>query len=577
MPTLDWIGKQAVVNHQRQVPFHLLRRVPELSVGDLGNGNLLVEGDNLTALKALLPYYAGKIKCIYIDPPYNTGNENWVYNDNVNAPIMRDWLGKVVGKEAEDLSRHDKWLCMMYPRISLLHKFLREDGVLIVSIDDHELANLGLLLKEIFGENNLIATLVWEKGKKGDAKFFSVTHEYVIVAAKSKTTLIERNTKWRKRKEGIDEALENYRLLRERQASNHEIIRQEMMRWYRSLPKGHPAKNHKHYNWSDDRGLYFPDNFHGPDDGRESRPRYDIIHPVTGRPCAKPSTGWRWDEERTKRALAEDPARIHFGPDENTIPCRKSYLAEVTEEPFQSVFYKDGRAATLELEQMVGPGKFAFPKDSEVLAELIDLVCEKDDFILDSFAGTGTTGHAILKLNLRDGGHRRFILVELEEMICREVAWERLKKAIEGYVPFRRRGRGRDEPVPGMGGSFSYVRLDLSLFDETGNIRPQVKFDDLAAHVYFTETGEPLPETASGESPLIGVHNGTAVYLLYNGVLADKKANGGNVLTRAVLASLQPHFGAKVIYGTGCRLGEERLRRENIKFRQIPYQVIKVD
>lgn len=172
MPTLDWIGKQAVVNHQRQVPFHLLRRVPELSLGGAGSGNLLVEGDNLIALKALLPYYAGKVKCIYIDPPYNTGNENWIYNDNVNAPIMRDWLGKVVGKESEDLSRHAKWLCMMYPRLSLLHKFLREDGVLFVSIDDHELVNLGLLLKEVFGENNVIATLVWEKGKKGDAKFF---------------------------------------------------------------------------------------------------------------------------------------------------------------------------------------------------------------------------------------------------------------------------------------------------------------------------------------------------------------------------------------------------------------------
>lgn len=396
----------------------------------------------------------------------------------------------------------------------------------------------------------------------------------MIVAAKSKTTLIERNTKWRKRKEGIDEALEYYRLIRERHGSNHGLIRQEMMRWYRSLPRGHPAKNHKHYNWSDDRGLYFPDNFHGPDDGRESRPRYDIIHPVTGRPCAKPSTGWRWDEERTKRALAENPPRIHFGPDETTIPCRKSYLEEVTEEPLQSVFYKDGRAATLELEQMAGPGKFAFPKDSEVLAELIDLVCDKDDLILDSFAGTGTTGHAVLKLNRRDGGNRRFILVELEEMICREVAWGRLKKAIEGYIPLRK--RGREEPVQGLGGSFSYVRLDLSLFDETGNIRPQVKFGDLAAHVFFTETGEPLPETVSGESPLIGVHNGTAVYLLYNGVLADKRPNGGNVLTRAVLASLPPHFGAKVIYGTGCRLGEERLRRENIRFRQIPYQV-KVD
>lgn len=157
MPTLDWIGKKAVLNHHRQVPFHLLKEAPDLSAGDPGSGNLLVEGDNLLALKALLPYYAGQVKCIYIDPPYNTGNENWVYNDAVNSPEMRRWLGKVVGGEAEDLSRHDKWLCMMYPRLVLLKEFLREDGVLLVSIDDFEAYRLRFLLDEIFLPRNFIA------------------------------------------------------------------------------------------------------------------------------------------------------------------------------------------------------------------------------------------------------------------------------------------------------------------------------------------------------------------------------------------------------------------------------------
>jgi adenine specific DNA methylase Mod len=161
MPSLDWIGKKAVVNHHKQVPFHLLRQNMELSAGDPDSKNLLVQGDNLVALKALLPYYAGQVKCIYIDPPYNTGNESWVYNDNVNSPEMREWLGKAVGKEAEDLSRHDKWLCMMYPRLVLLKEFLREDGVIFISIDDNELANLTVLLNEIFGVGNLLATLVW--------------------------------------------------------------------------------------------------------------------------------------------------------------------------------------------------------------------------------------------------------------------------------------------------------------------------------------------------------------------------------------------------------------------------------
>jgi adenine-specific DNA-methyltransferase len=182
---LNWIGKSAVVAYHKQAPFRLLKCRADLSVGDPQAGNLLVQGDNLEALKALLPYYAGQVKCIYIDPPYNTENEEWVYNDAMNSPEMRDWLGKVVGGESEDLSRHDKWLCMMYPRLQLLRQFLQEDGVILISIDDFEAYHLRCLLDEIFGCQNFIAQLVWEKGRKNDAKFFSVGHEYMIVYAKS--------------------------------------------------------------------------------------------------------------------------------------------------------------------------------------------------------------------------------------------------------------------------------------------------------------------------------------------------------------------------------------------------------
>lgn len=186
MPTLDWIGKKAVVNHHREVPFHLLKCDPSLSVGDAGTGNLLVQGDNLVALKALLPYYAGRVKCIYIDPPYNTGNENWVYNDAVNSPEMRNWLGKVVGAEAEDLSRHDKWLCMMYPRLSLLREFLRSDGAIFVSIADHEIHTLRMLMDEVFGPRNFVATVIWQKvySPKNSAKHFSEDHDYIVVYAR---------------------------------------------------------------------------------------------------------------------------------------------------------------------------------------------------------------------------------------------------------------------------------------------------------------------------------------------------------------------------------------------------------
>lgn len=430
MPTLDWIGKRAVLHHHREIPLHALEPNAALGVGDAESGNLLVQGDNLLALKALLPEYAGQVKCVYIDPPYNTGNEGWAYNDAVNAPEMREWLGHVVQGEAEDLSRHDKWLCMMYPRLQLLKRFLRDDGVIFVSIDDNELANLTLLMREVFGARNCIATVVWEKGKKGDAKLVSVSHEYIVIFARDKAALTRAGVKWRRRKPGVDEVLARYQELRASFGADHAGIRAGMRTWYKSLPPKHPSRSHKHYNWSDARGLYFAADFSGPDDGRDSRPRYDILHPETGRPCQKPSTGWRWEQARTALALAEQPRRIHFGADHSTIPCRKSYLFEVVEEPFPSVFYRDGRGATLQVEELLGKGAFEFPKDADVLAELIGLVTAGDDLVLDSFAGSGTTAHAVMELNRRDGGSRRFILVELDEAIARTKTRVRIGKVV---------------------------------------------------------------------------------------------------------------------------------------------------
>ena len=210
MPTLNWIGKDAVTDHHRQVPYHLLRCDEKLSVGESGSGNLLVQGDNLLALKALLPYYAGQVKCIYIDPPYNTGNENWVYNDNVNSPEIRKWLGKVVGGESDDLSRHDKWLCMMYPRLALLREFLRDDGAIFISIADHEVHNLRLLMDEIFGLRNFVATVIWQKvySPKSSAKHFSEDHDYIVVYANNgevwRPNLVPRTEKQDKRYKNPD-------------------------------------------------------------------------------------------------------------------------------------------------------------------------------------------------------------------------------------------------------------------------------------------------------------------------------------------------------------------------------------
>ena len=565
MPTLNWIGKNAVVNHHRKVPYRLLHCDKTLSAGDPDSGNLLVQGDNLEALQALRPYYAGKVKCIYIDPPYNTGNEGWVYNDNVNSPEIRRWLGEVVGKEAEDLTRHDKWLCMMYPRLALLRDFLTEDGAIFVSIDDNELPRLQLLMQEIYGAANQVATLVWEKGKKGDAKLVSVTHEYVVVYAKNKTHLVSNGIRWRRRKPGVEEVLAHYASLRTRLGTDHSAIRREIMAWYRGLPAGDPRKSHKYYNWSDDRGLYFPDNFHGPDDGRESRPRYDILHPVTGRVCAKPSTGWRWEEPRTLAALADTPPRIHFGTDETTIPCRKSYLLEVDQEPYQSVFYTDGRAATLQLERLVGRNAFAFPKDHKIIGDLIALPDTANCLVLDSFAGSGTTGHAVLTLNKADGGSRAFILIEMDATIARDVTSPRLRKVIKG-----------DGAVSGLGGGFRFCTLGSAIFDDSGMVERDVRFADLAAHLYFTETGTPLPKRVNGKTPLLGVYQGRAFYLLYNGVLGDKRPAGGNVLTHAVAEVLPPHpegAGPRIVFGEACRLGDKALADYGITFRQVPFDL----
>lgn len=575
MPTLDWIGKRAVLNHHQEVPTRLLHCNGELSAGDPEAGNLLVEGDNLEALKALLPYYAGQVKCIYIDPPYNTGNEGWVYNDNVNSPEIRAWLGSVVGKELEDLTRHDKWLCMMYPRLRLLRDFLTMDGSIVVSIDENELSSLTLLLDEIFGRQNRAGTMVWQKGKKGDAKLIPVVHEYLCVYARDKATLTARNVKWRRRKAGADEVLEHYQSLRDELGSDHDAIRKAMMAWFRSLPKDDVRKSHKHYNWSDERGLYFAADFAGPDDGRDTRPRYDIKHPTTHKPCKIPSTGWRWEEDTTKKALEMDPPRIHFGKTHATIPCRKSYLFEIDKEPLQSVFYKDGRAATLQVEGILGAGAFQFPKDADVLAEVIGVLTDDGDLVLDSFGGSGTTGHAVFKLNHIGQANRRFILVELDPVTAREKTAARLRSSIEGYTekvkPFR--------TIDPLGGGFRYCTLGKPLFDEWGGITEGVTFEDLAAFVFFSDTGSPIPRKARADCALIGAFQGRSIYLLWSeestGVASEAD---GNVLTPERLASLpwpadnKDH--SRVVYGEGCTVTAERLASVGVTFKQIPYQVI---
>ncbi|GLT21351.1 site-specific DNA-methyltransferase [Zoogloea oryzae] len=419
---LNWPGKREALLTANAPIAKTLRPSRNESVDYDSTRNLFIEGDNLDALKLLQETYLGKVKLVYIDPPYNTGKD-FIYKDDFSTDVG-DYLqqssqtdsegGRLVANTEANGRFHSDWLSMIYPRLKLARNLLRDDGAILISIDDNEADNLRKICDEVFGEENFVGQIVWQRSKKGDSKLIAKVHEYILCYVRDKDSVLV-NGPWRRPKEGADQVLAKYAELRASLGTNHEAIRAEMQAWYKQLPSDDPRKAHKHYNWSDDRGLYFAADFAGPDDGRESRPRHDILHPVTGKSCKKPSTGWRWDEEKTKWALAQTPPRIHFGPDETTIPTRKSYLFEIDSEPYSSVFYRDGRSATLEVEELVGKGWFPFPKNTDVLTELIELVTKPNDIILDFFAGSGSTGHAVMKVNQAHGSKRRFILVQIPE------------------------------------------------------------------------------------------------------------------------------------------------------------------
>jgi adenine-specific DNA-methyltransferase len=552
MPTLDWIGKNAVVQHHRQVPYHLLRCNRELSAGDADAGNLLVQGDNLLALKALLPYYAGKVKCIYIDPPYNTGNENWVYNDNVNSPEIRQWLRQTVGKEGEDLSRHDKWLCMMYPRLALLRDFLTEDGAIFISIDDNEVQNLRAVMDEIFGNRNFISTIIWQKmdSPKNTAIHLSEDHDYIVVYARQCDI-------WRP----------------------HRVPRNEKMVARYKNPDNDP------------RGQWLLSdlaarNFYAAG-------RYPITTP-TGKVIEGPPAGSYWRVSKERFDELDKDNRIWWGKTGNNRPGMKRFLSEVREGVVPQTLWLwsdvgSTRHAKQELSKLMNAKSssdlFITPKPKSLVERIIQIATDKDSLILDSFAGSGTTGHAVLAQNKADGGNRRFITIEMDETICRTVTAQRLKRAIEGR-PAREPGGGRQAgeaasppELEPLGGGFRFCTLGAPLFDDAGTIAGEVKYSDLAAHVFFTETGVPIPKRAKADCPLLGVHHGKAVYLLFNGVLGDKRPAGGNVLTHAVAQDLPAHpngGGPRVVYGEACRLGPKSLEQYGLTFRQVPFE-LKVD
>lgn len=518
MPTLNWIGKEKVVNFHHDVQYRVLERdfkYPMLSEESncCEENNYIIHGDNLEALKSLLPQYERKIDCIYIDPPYNTGNSQWIYNDNVNDPRIKKWIGDVVGKDGEDLSRHDKWLCMMYPRLRLLEKLLSDNGSIFVSIDDGEVTNLRYIMDEIFGKNKFIAQLVWKSRQNKDNRNInnvSVDHEYVLCYGKA--LLGE------KRKED--------------QYSNPD---------------------------NDPRGPWTSANMVGlADEANRPNLHYDLIDPKTGINYGKPIKGWRYDRNSMSRLIEEE--RIIWPKNKNGRPRKKQFLNELEKERtgFSSIIGEGifTNTGTKELKEIFDSMPFPFPKSSQLIQILVNQSTGRNSIVLDSFAGSGTTAHAVLNLNKMDGGNRRFILVEMEDY-AESITAERVKRVIDGY-----------SNVPGTGGSFNFFKLGESIFKENGMLNESIKIEKICAYIWYMETRQIIDQDfkLNVNNYFLGTFQEVDYYFYYE-VNAITTLNY-NFLER--ISRLAPSY---VIFADVCTIDEKDLIRLGITFKKIPRDI----
>ena len=531
MPTLEWLNRATAFEISKKVPYRLLDLVsehtsaiePELPPQerqtklDLAQSNesasfkpthdnLLIQGDNLEALKALLPFYRGQVKCIFIDPPYNTKSAFEHYDDNLE---------------------HSQWLSMMLPRLQLLREFLREDGSIWVTIDDNEGHYLKVMMDEVFGRQNFISTIIWRKNysPKSTAKHFSEDHDYVIVFGRNADGWVPNAMP---RTEKQDKAYRNYD--------------------------------------DDRRGNWKPSDLSARN--YYSLGTYAITCPG-GREISGPPNGMYWRVSKSKFKELDGDKRIWWGKDGNNVPAIKRFLTEVKQGivpqtfwPYEEVGHTQD--AKREIVNLFGDDIFGTPKPEQLMKRIIHIASGPGDLILDSFLGSGTTAAVAHKMG------RRYIGIEMGEHALTHCL-PRLQKVIDGEQG------GISEAVKWSGGgSFRYLKLGAPVFDENGAIHPDVRFATLASFIWMQETREPLPEKKEGTTPLLGVHNGVAYYLLFNGILGDRRPRGGNVLTRAVLDWLSvnhPHAGPRVIYGESVRVGPERLQKDNVMFCTIPHDI----
>lgn len=637
MPVLDWIGKDKVVNHHLDVPYHVLERkysFDESGMHDKDNGsdNMIIHGDNLLALKSLLPQYENGIDCIYIDPPYNTGNENWVYNDNVNDPRIMKWLGQVVGAEGEDLSRHDKWLCMMYPRLKLLQRLLSPKGVIFISIDDNEQATLKMLCNEIFGLDCFVANISWQRtySPRNDSKGISAETEYILVYSK--------NPGWNPQK----------------------------------LPRT-DKMNSVYKNPDNDYTLWRTSDAFAPSAATHQGMVYAIQHPITGE-YIYPYKGACWPLEQSSmfeqvsewadyeyKDLNDDEQRAAVcGVPVETIRkgvkaivlaepiessrekglaiikrgqwpkffftkggyggiARKTYLDDSKGKvvtnfwPFAEAGHTDG--AKKELKNIFDDKVFDTPKPSTLIERIIRISTGDDSVVLDSFAGSGTTAHAVLNLN-QAGGNRKFILVELGDYADSTTA-ERVKRVIAGYskdeelvlydeeITAKNLSKGAEiiekakqtakeakdsgeyssvkqpkiedghlrviaikkakDQEPGIPGNFSYYELGEQLLKD-GLLNDSVGIERIREYVFFTETKQKISCSKDDEPFFLGQHAGNAYYFYY-------EKDGLTTLDREFLHTVKTKSSGYVIYADLCTLSESELERYHITFKKIPRDI----
>lgn len=585
MPTLEWIGKDKVVNHHQEVPYRVLERQYSYDetgqhAEDNGSENMIIHGDNLEALKALLPRYEGKVKCIYIDPPYNTGNEGWVYNDNVNDPKIKKWLGEVVGKEGEDLSRHDKWLCMMYPRLKLLQRLLAEDGVIFISIDDNELYNLKSICDEIFGLSCFVSNISWQRtySTRNDSK-------------------------------GIVNEVE------------HLLVYSERPGWNPNKLPRTAEMDAKYKNPDNDVLPWTSSDAFAPGAATHQGMVYAIQHPFTGK-LLYPYNGscWRYQQDTMLKYMngwakyelrqlddAKERAEICGVPENEVRPDvmalmladsldnaaanaqkilkrgqwprfyftqngkggirRKTYIDSVEGKPptnlwqYADVGHTDEAAKTLK-GIFGGRATFDTPKPMRLVERVLQIAGEREALILDSFAGSGTTAHAVLNMNKADGGNRKFILVEMENY-ADSITAERVKRVIDGY------GEGK-KAVEGTGGNFSYYELGPVLLLPDGNLNEEVGAQKIREYVYYMETKDPLPTEQPKDEPyFMGLCRNTAYYFYY-------ERESVTTLDHTFLATIQTKAEGYTIYADLCAIPQETLRKYNITFKKIPRDIARL-